>query len=188
MLEHPLVLDLIDALLMPNYLLSQLVAISIMPGQEAQLLHHDDALYPVPRPRRALSVASIWALDDFTFENGGTRVIPGSHRWGDRNPESNDLERAIAVEMPSGSMVFFLGTFWHGGGANTADRARLCLTAQYCEPWCRTVENYSLSMPKSLVQQCSATIQTMLGYSIHSALMGWLDGRHPKHYWGRAAE
>lgn len=181
LVEHPLVLDLLDALLLPNYLLSQLVAINILPGQEEQLLHHDDALYPVPRPRHPLSVASIWALDDFTEANGGTRVIPGSHRWGDQIPGPDDFQKIISVEMPAGSMVFFLGTLWHGGGANTSERSRLCLTAQYCEPWCRTVENFSLSMPRSLVEQSSEDIQRMLGYSIHSALMGYVDGRHPKH-------
>ncbi len=181
LVEHPLVLDMLDSLLLPNYLLSQLVAINIMPGQEAQLLHHDDALYPLPRPRKAVSVATIWALDEFTAENGGTRVIPGSHRWGDRTPTADDFDRAIAVQMPAGSMVFFVGTLWHGGGANVSDSSRLCVTAQYCEPWCRTVENFSLSMPKSTVRQCSEDVQRMLGYNIHSALMGYVDGRHPKH-------
>jgi hypothetical protein len=181
LVEHPLVLDLLDSLLLPNYLLSQLVAINILPGQEAQLLHHDDALYPLPRPRKPVSVATIWALDDFTEENGGTRVIPGSHRWGNRTPTPEDLEQAISVEMPAGSMVFFLGTLWHGGGANVSQSSRLCVTAQYCEPWCRTVENFSLSMSKPVVRRCSEDVQRMLGYNIHSALMGYVDGRHPKH-------
>lgn len=179
LLEHPLVLDLLDRLLLPNYLLSQLVAIDIQPGEDAQVLHYDDGIYPVPRPRKALSAATIWAVNDVTADNGGTRVIPGSHRWGDRNPTLEDLDGAVSVEMPAGSMVFFLGTLWHGGGANIADRGRLCLTAQYCEPWCRTVENYSRSMPLERVNRCSPALQSMLGFSIHPPLMGYVDGRHP---------
>ena len=180
LVEHPLILDLLDELLLPNYLLSQLVAINILPGEDAQLLHHDDAVYPVGRPRSALSGASIWALDDFVADNGATRVIPASHLWGDRVVH-DDAEETIAVEMPAGSMMFFVGTLWHGGGANTTDRARLGVTAQYCQPWCRTVENFSLSMPRSLVQQCSESVQRMLGYSLHPPFMGYVDGRHPRH-------
>lgn len=178
--EHPLVLDLLDRLLLPNYLLSQLVAIDIQPGEDAQTLHHDDGLYPIPRPRNPLSAAAIWALEDFDEANGGTRVIPGSHLWDDRVPTAEDLKDVISVEMPAGSMVFFLGTLWHGGGANRSERGRLCLTSQYCEPWCRTVENYSLSMPIERVAPCSETLQRMLGFSIHPPLMGYVDGRHPK--------
>lgn len=180
LVEHPLVLDILDRLLLPNYLLSQLVAINILPGQEAQLLHHDDVLYPVPRPRAALSAATIWALDDFTAANGGTQVIPASHLWDDKSPGEEDIERAVTVEMPAGSMVLFLGTLWHGGGANTSERERLAVTAQYCQPWCRTVENFGLSTPLATAKRCSETLQSMLGFNIHGNLMGYVDGRHPK--------
>ena len=70
-------LALLDRLLIPNYLLSALQVINIEPGESAQLLHHDDGFYPVPRPRAPLSAATIWAIDDFTDNNGATVVVPG---------------------------------------------------------------------------------------------------------------
>jgi len=181
LVEHPFILGLVDQLLQPNYLLSQVVAINIMPGQDRQLIHHDDAFYLVPRPRPALSVAAIWALDDFTEENGSTVAIPGSHKWGaDRTPTKEEQDNAVPVLMPAGSVVFFLGTLWHGGGANTSKTSRLGLTAQYCEPWLRTVENCFLSVPQESVKQCSKTVQTMLGYSLHGPFMGYVDDAvHP---------
>ena len=180
LVEHPVVLALLDQLLLPNYLLSQAVAINIMPGEEQQLIHHDDAFYMVPRPRKALSVAAMWALDDFTAENGGTVVIPGSHLWEDKKPKEEDLSQAIAVEMPAGSVCDYLGTLWHNGGANNADSSRLGVTTQYCEPWCRTVENCFLSIPLESVKLCSKRVQTMLGYSLHGPFMGYVDdARHP---------
>jgi hypothetical protein len=117
LVEHPLVLGLLDRVLEPNYLLSQLQAINILPGEAQQPLHHDDAFYLYPRPRRALGAATIWAIDPFTEENGATVVIPGSHTWDDRAPESADLEKLRPVVMPEGSLLFFVGTTWHGGGA-----------------------------------------------------------------------
>lgn len=176
--EHPLVLGLLDRLLMPNYLLSQLQVIDIMPGEARQPAHHDDGFYPVPRPRKALSAASIFAIDDFTAENGATWFVPGSHRWGDRLPSAEDP--VVPAVMPRGSMLFFLGTLWHGGGANRSDAPRLCVTAQYCEPWLRPQENYWLSVSKARAAQCSPHMQRLLGYSIHRPFAGMVDGMHPR--------
>lgn len=180
LVEHPLVLGLLDRLLEPNYLLSQLQVIDILPGESAQALHPDDGFYAWPRPRPALGVATIWPLDDFTAENGATVVVPGSHLWDDRMP--TDHERAVAVPavMPRGAVLLFLGTLWHGGGANRSDRARACVTAQYCAPWCRQQENFSLSVPRERVRRCSEHVQRLLGYSIHPPFMGFVDGMHPK--------
>jgi hypothetical protein len=178
LVEHPLVLALLDRVLEPNYLLSQLQAINILPGEAAQPLHYDDAFYPWPRPRRALGAATIWAIDDFTEDNGATVVVPRSHLWGERMPGPEDAPRPVV--MPKGSVLFFLGTLWHGGGQNRATRARLCVTAQYCAPWCRQQENFSLSVSRERVVQCSEHVQRMLGYSIHPPFMGFVDGMHPK--------
>ncbi len=177
LVEHPVILGLLDRILEPNYLLSQLQAIDILPGEAAQPLHHDDAFYPVPRPRAPLGAATIFAIDDFTAENGATVVIPGSHRWDDRTPGA---DRPQPVVMKAGSVVFFVGTLWHGGGANRADAGRLCVTAQYCAPWCRQQENFALSVSRERVKQCSEHIRRLLGYSIHPPFMGFVDGLHPK--------
>ncbi len=178
LVEHPVILGLLDRILEPNYLLSQLQAIDILPGEAAQPLHHDDAFYPVPRPRAPLGAATIFAIDDFTAENGATLVIPGSHRWDDRTPGPQD--RARPVVMKAGSVVFFVGTLWHGGGANRSAGGRLCVTAQYCAPWCRQQENFALSVSRERVKLCSEHIRRLLGYSIHPPFMGFVNGLHPK--------
>lgn len=178
LVEHPLVLGVLDRLLEPNYLLSQLQAIDILPGEAAQPLHYDDAFYRWPRPRRALGAATIWAIDDFTAENGATVVIPRSHLWGERMPGPGDAPRPVV--MPKGSVLLFVGTLWHGGGSNRSGRGRLCVTAQYCAPWLRQQENFSLSVSRERVKRCSEHVQRLLGYSIHPPFMGFVDGMHPK--------
>lgn len=178
LVEHPLVLALLDRVLMPNYLLSQLQVIDILGGEAQQPLHFDDAFYPFARPRPALGAATIFAIDDFTEHNGATVVVPGSHRWGDRLPAEADT--AIPAVMPAGSMLFFLGTTWHGGGANHTDAPRLCVTAQYCQPYLRTQENYSLGLSRARAAQLGEHMQRMLGYSIHPPFVGMVDGKHPK--------
>ncbi|WP_280432138.1 phytanoyl-CoA dioxygenase family protein [Nocardia brasiliensis] len=175
--DHPRVLALLDRLFLPNYLLSMLQVINILPGEQAQMLHTDDGFYPLPRPRAALGAATIWAIDDFTAENGATDIIAGSHRWGHRMPEQSEREPVV---MRAGSCVFFLGTLWHGGGANRSARPRLALTAQYCEPWLRPQEAFTLSTTRDTVRAVSEDIRRMLGYSIHPPFIGQVDGMHPK--------
>jgi ectoine hydroxylase-related dioxygenase (phytanoyl-CoA dioxygenase family) len=179
LVEHPRVLALLDRLLLPNYLLSQLQVININPGERAQLLHHDDGMYPIPRPRPPLSAATIWAIDAFTPDNGATVVLPGSHRWdAHRRPTDQDVQ--ISVVMPPGSCLFFIGTLWHGGGASNSGQSRLAVTAQYCEPWLRPQEAFTLSTPRDTVQVVSEDLRRMLGYSIHPPFVGMVDGMHPK--------
>lgn len=180
LVEHPIILALLDHLFNPAYLLSQLQVINILSGEKQQPIHTDDAFYTLPRPRQPLGAATVWAIDDFTHENGSTVIIPGSHKWGDGHPNKEQLKQQINCEMKAGSVVFFLGTLWHGGGANRSDDARLAITAQYCEGYCRTQENFSLSIPKERVAKCSENIKRLLGYSIYGPFMGMIDGRHPK--------
>jgi len=180
LVEHPLVLGVLDRLFEPNYLLSQLQVINILPGEAAQPLHHDDRIYPFPRPRRPLGAAAIWAIDDFTADNGATVVIPGSHRWDDRLPTAEDEARARPVVMPAGSVVIFTGTLWHGGGANRTDRPRLGVAAQYCAPFLRQQENLTLGIPPAQVARCSEHVRRLIGYSIFPPFVGFVNGQHPK--------
>ena len=175
--DHPRVLALLDRLLLPNYLLSMLQVINIQSGEAAQMLHTDDAFYPLPRPRRALGCATIWAIDDFTADNGATDIVAGSHLWGAQRPDPAAREPVV---MPAGSCVFFLGTLWHGGGANRSSDPRLAVTAQYCEPWLRPQEAFTLSTSRDTVREVSEDIRRMLGYSIHPPFIGQVDGMHPK--------
>lgn len=183
--DHPRVLALLDRIFLPNYLLSQMQVINILPGEAAQPLHYDDAFYQFPRPRPAMGAATIWAIDAFSAENGATVVIPASHGWGnDRQAAVNDT---ISVVMPAGSAVFFLGTLWHGGGANRSERSRLAVTCQYCQPYLRQQENFLLELDKARVASLSPMLQSMIGYSIFGPFMGMVNGEHPKRLLTKAA-
>lgn len=178
-IEHPLIIALLDRLLLPNYLLSQVQAIDIYPGETTQPLHADDSFYPVPRPRPPIGAATIWAIDDFTEENGATTLIPKSHLWGEEHPGDGSGHNLISAVMPAGSVLFFVGTLWHGAGANRTDKNRMAVTAQYCQPWARQQENYSLSISRERAKLCSKKIQAMLGYSMLFPFIGFVDGRDP---------
>ena len=174
---HPLVLGVLDGVL-GHCQLSAPTGIEIGPGEVAQILHHDDAIYPIPRPHAEIVLNTMWALDDFTEANGATRVIPGSHRWTTDQPDAHTP--TIAAEMPRGSVLFYVGSVWHGGGANTTDRARLGVILEYVASWLRPQENHFLAVPGAVVRQLPERLQELLGYNIRPPFMGYVDGRHPR--------
>jgi ectoine hydroxylase-related dioxygenase (phytanoyl-CoA dioxygenase family) len=176
---HPLVLGVLDRVL-GTYQLSAPVGIEIGPGETAQNLHRDDGIYPIRRPHDELVVNSMWALDDFTKANGATHVVPGSHRWIDERP-GPDTPTVRAV-MPAGSVMFFLGSVFHGGGANTTDRPRLGVILEYVVGWLRQQENHVIAVPKSTMRTLPRRLQELLGYNIAPPFIGYVDGRHPLKY------
>jgi len=192
--EDRRILALCDALFQPNYLLTASQAIVIGPGETPQPWHTDDSFYPIPRPRSMVSLSTIVAVEDFTAENGGTEVIPGSHRWDDEqlagDYHSGDTETdpdfsrnlqgmAVPVEMPAGTCLVFAGTLLHRGGANGSGGTRRAFSNQYCQPWARTQENFFLAIPPQQVAAMSAAVQSLLGYSIHPPFMGQVSAYHP---------
>jgi ectoine hydroxylase-related dioxygenase (phytanoyl-CoA dioxygenase family) len=174
----PLLLGVLDQVL-GHYQLSAPVGICIGPGEKAQILHRDDAIYPVPEPHPPLVVNTMWPLDEFTGQNGATRFIPGSHRWEPgRSPGPDDpVETAV---MSPGSALFYLGSLWHGGGANTTARPRLGVILEYAAGWLRPQENHCLAVPRSIVRDLPERLQELLGYNIFPPFVGYVDGRHPR--------
>ena len=179
LVAHPVVLAILDELLHPSYLLSANIAINVHPGETAQMLHGDDGYCAWPRPRPAVGVSAIWAIDDFTIDNGATEVLPGSHTWGSEAADPHD-PRIRQIEMSAGSVVVFLGTTLHRGGANRARTSRLGITPQYCEPWLRQIENMALAVPPDIARTFPPRIQELLGYSIYPPFVGYVDGGHPR--------
>ena len=192
--EDPRIMALCDALFMPNYQLTANQAIVISPGETPQPWHTDDSFYPIPRPRPMISLSTIVAVEDFTAENGGTQVIPGSHLWSDEEIDGDyhagDNERdpqfsarlkgmSLTVAMPAGSCLVFAGTLLHRGGENNSKATRRAFSNQYCEPWARPQENFFLAIPPAEVAKMSAKIQSLLGYSIHAPFMGQVSASHP---------
>jgi ectoine hydroxylase-related dioxygenase (phytanoyl-CoA dioxygenase family) len=177
MATHPVVLGVLDRVL-GDYQLSAPAAISIGPGEIAQPLHPDDAIYPVARPHQELVVNVMWPLEEFTDANGATRIVAGSHRWVDERP--GPTTPTTTVEMPARTALLYLGSVWHGGGANHTDRARLGVVLHYASAWLRPVENHVLSVPPEMARALPPRLQELLGYNIYPPFIGYVDGRHPR--------
>jgi ectoine hydroxylase-related dioxygenase (phytanoyl-CoA dioxygenase family) len=176
---HPVILEILDALLLPNCLLSNLQSIRLHPGETAQPWHADDSFYDVRRPReKPLGISVIWALEAFTVDNGATELMVGSHLWGEEHPDDRAHTTRTSV-MPAGSALVFDAALWHRGGANRSQGTRLAISPQYCQPWLRPQESQLLIAPPQVAASYSARARAMLGYSIHPPFIGQVDGMHP---------
>jgi hypothetical protein len=195
---HPLLLGVCDRVLLPSCARYQLNLGQILqrgPGSPDQILHRDELVWAdMPRPAPELQLAAVIAFVDFSVENGATRVVPGSHRWEDRDlrpaeqmvrppPGPEAIARAV---MPAGSAVVYLGGTIHGASANvTADQHRRGAHLSYCLGWLRTEENNYLSIPPRVASRLPRQAQEMIGYAIHDGILrgggylGMLDGQDP---------
>lgn len=181
---HEAVLPVVEAVLDKECLLSSFCSLVLGPGQEAQPIHEDTQLIPLPRPHIPITINAIWALTDFTATNGATRIVPGSHKY-DRAPEyGKDYETQLAT-MPAGSVMLFDSALWHGGGANDSDARRFAFSCAYCWGWMRQQENLQLGIPHETAQRFPRRLQELCGYSVYKGQFGHIDNHDPIELLGR---
>lgn len=162
-----------DRFLSPNgefgYHLHVSAALQVGPGARRQILHREeDSFTFFPHPRPNLIVASMWAVSDFRADNGGTLLVPGSHRWPEER-KANE-EEVCEAEMPAGSVLYWLGGVLHGAGANTSDDWRYGIILTYSLGWLRQEENQYLDVPPNVAKDLPAGVREMIGYKMYRGL------------------
>ena len=124
-------------------------------------------------------MSTIWAVTDFTKENGATQIVPGSHKWDkDRLPSEDEIAYA---EMTAGSVLLYTGTVLHGGGENTtSSEARTGVFLHYALNWLRQEENQYLSCPPEIAKDLSPEIRSLIGYSKGGYVLGFYSDPNDK--------
>ncbi|PZA11060.1 phytanoyl-CoA dioxygenase [Rhodopseudomonas palustris] len=181
---HRNVLPIVEAVLDKECLLSSFCSLVLGPGQEAQPIHEDTQLIPLPRPHIPITLNAIWALSDFTTTNGATRVIPGGHKYATSPVYGQDYD-AVTATMPAGSVMLFDSALWHGGGANTTQGRRFAFSCAYCWGWMRQQENLQLGIPREIAQRFPRRLQELCGYSVYKGQFGHIDNHDPIELLGR---
>ncbi len=165
-----------------NYQLHFTSLISIGPGETKQILHRDRGLWGGYISRKIeTQFAVVWAATDFTFENGATQLVPGSHKWDARR---EPLEDEIAyAEMKKGSVLVYTGSVLHGGGDNISDEVRSGIFIHYAPGWIRQQENQYLSCPPEIAKELTPELRSLIGYSKGGYVMGFYSD--PNHVDGK---
>jgi ectoine hydroxylase-related dioxygenase (phytanoyl-CoA dioxygenase family) len=177
LVRHPLVLAATGRLLdrAQNYQLHLTQVISIGPGSPAQAIHRDEwafDFFDFPADHH-VQCNTIWALTDFTEENGATRVIPRSQEW--PKDFGHGIEETVPAEMRRGSCLLYTGKVYHGGGANRTDATRIGLNITYDVAWLRQEENQYLSVPREIAETLDDELLRLLGYRIGAYALGYID-------------
>jgi ectoine hydroxylase-related dioxygenase (phytanoyl-CoA dioxygenase family) len=174
---HPVVLGAVGKMLdrATSFQLHLTQIISIGPGEPAQTIHRDQwafDFFPFPRGYE-VQCNTIWAMTDFTEQNGATRVIPGSNRFDDRLRFTEaDTEPA---EMSKGSVLFYTGSIYHGGGANRSKETRTGINITYNVSWLRQEENQYLSVPLEIARTLPVDLLRLMGYRLGAYALGYVD-------------
>jgi len=175
---HPNVLPVVEQVLDSGLLISSLSSIAIGPDESAQMLHADDQLIPLPRPHPPIVCNTMWAITDFTDQNGATRLVPGTHLSTDL-PDLGTTYESIPAEMSKGSVLVWVGSLWHGGGANHTNERRVGIAMNYCAGYIRQQENQQLGIPIATARRFPRRLQELVGYSVYNGLVGHIDKQHP---------
>jgi len=145
-----------------------------LPGETRQDLHQDDGLWPIPRPHPAFLCNALFACDDFTADNGATHIVPFSHNW---TKNIDQKVETIQVEMKSGSVLFWDGGLWHGGGANvTSDQERMGFFISHQVSYLRPSDLQLVAIPREVVKEMPRKLQRLVGYYPFG---NGVDGRDP---------
>jgi len=174
LIQHPRILEFCDGFLLEfceRYQLHLGQIIRIRPGETEQPIHRDRWAWGTHLAHVEPQFNTIWALSDFTAENGATRVAPGSTRWDDsRKAEPGEITLA---EMKAGSVLVYTGSVFHSGGANTSQDDRIGLNITYTLGWLRQEENQYLSAPPELAKEFDSDLQRLIGYSMGQYALGY---------------
>jgi hypothetical protein len=178
----PLINQMADSFLGPHcesYQLHFTSAIQIGPGESSQILHRDRGVWGGYIPRKIeTQFSTVWAINDFTKENGATQVVPGSHKWHkDREPLPEEIAYA---EMKAGSVFIYTGSVLHGGGTNVTEQPRLGVFLHYAPSWLRQEENQYLSCPPEVAKDFSPELRSLIGYSKGGYVLGFFTDPEDK--------
>jgi ectoine hydroxylase-related dioxygenase (phytanoyl-CoA dioxygenase family) len=147
--------------------------ISISPGETQQKLHRDQMafdFFPFP-PDYHVQCNTLWALTDFTIENGATHLSPDTSTIDD---EDAAMVNPVQAEMRRGACLFYDGKILHGGGANTSDEDRRGVNLTYSVGWVRQEENQYLACPAEIARTLEDDLLRVMGYQAGAFAMGYV--------------
>ncbi len=132
-------------------------------GHYALLFHIDQAYMPMHTPM-PVAINCFHCLTDYTYENGATMVIPGTHEIPPPDWGSFSGEGAIPVEAPAGTCIIVDGRLWHAGGVNTNGKLRANVTTYYGAPWFRQTWPMPLNLRQEVVDELSDAQLKLCGF------------------------
>jgi ectoine hydroxylase-related dioxygenase (phytanoyl-CoA dioxygenase family) len=164
----PLIEQLNNEMLGPNNYAYSFASNIARPGSYPQNLHQDSgAIHPIQTPHAPVLVNTVYIMQDVSEVNGGTLVIPTSHRIVSSvapGEEVGLLPPAVNVEAKAGTVMMMDGRLLHGTGVNHTDDWRYIMTNSNVKPWMRQQENWQLSVDPEVLSTASDKLLRRMGF------------------------
>ena len=164
----PLIEQLNDELLGNGHYAYSFASNIARPGSFPQTLHQDSgAIHPIQTPHAPILVNTVYIMQDVNEVNGGTLVIPTSHRLVSQvapGEEVGPLPPAVNVEAKGGTVMLMDGRLLHGTGVNHTDEWRYIMTNSNVKPWLRQQENWQLAIDPEVLRNASDKLLARMGY------------------------
>ncbi len=168
LIEHPVVLPMVRHVLGEDCLLHDFQSTSIGARTGGGAWHVDAPLGQIkePLPEFPLTLQNVWLLDDFTADNGATRVMPRSHLLRKSPPWGGDpLEGEVTLTAPAGSVAIWLSNTWHRSGRNDTDHARRAILCNYGVSWLRGFCDFTSTLAPEVLPKLSNTQKYLMGFA-----------------------
>ena len=164
----PMIEQLNEELLGPGHYAYSFASNIARPGSYPQNLHQDSgAIHPIQTPGAPILVNTVYIMQDVNEENGGTLLIPTSHRLVSEvkpGEEVGPLPPAINVEASAGTVMLMDGRVLHGTGVNHTDEWRYIMTNSNVKPWLRQQENWQLTVAPEVLKSASDKLLQRMGF------------------------
>tara|TARA_B100000949_G_C14247981_1_gene436742 strand:+ start:189 stop:1133 length:945 start_codon:yes stop_codon:yes gene_type:complete len=175
LIGNPILMKLSRSVLGDDCVLSDISSQSIGTNSDGGYWHVDSplTLLPEPLPDFFLALQNVWMLDDFTAENGSTRIVPGSHKTRKKpawNYETIDGEKILTG--PAGSLALWTSHLWHKSGPNFTTKPRRSFLGYYTRSWIKPFSDYSRSIPTNIIEKFSPEVRYLIGFSATAPIRG----------------
>ena len=179
LIDHPKCLPLVQHILGKRLLLGSFGAHMNGHGNELIPLHQDQ--FPlIPHHLDFCAFTNtLWLITANSPENGGTRMVPGSHKWPPVDPrrmnsgEGQALARSLTA--PAGTLIVYHGRIWHSNALNRSGSVRSNIAIPYAQPWVRPQENHQYSLRQEVLEKLTSRQRSILGFG-HFGSLGGHDG------------
>ena len=140
------------------------------PGCHPQGMHQDQGLVGAYRFLDApVLVNTVYVLQDVDEVNGGTLVIPASHRrYVEGNGTFGKLPPPINLEAPAGTVMLMDGRVLHGGAVNRSDDLRYIITNSVVRPFIRQQESFHLTIRPEILANASEKFLWRCGFQANA--------------------
>ena len=174
MVQHPLVIEIVESIIGKDMILGGFSAHILNPGATNMGVHVDYPYWAMKPPFPAhpvMEIQIIWMVEDFTEKNGSPIFASGSQKYCCPPDLDQFSNTASKLTGKAGSVVISHGLVWHDTSTNASNQPRVSVLGNYSPKFVRPLENPLHDMQQEVIDRASPKLRQLLGFEFKSALI-----------------